>query len=139
MSGVRTLTVFGLLLIAVACGRSVEGGPPDLPDLPEYPIEICGWVTDAGAAECFIRARNASLGAELFSTIGTVEGDPIYQIFRSTPAGEIEVYVDDSADKFRGDYPSHRILVCADFEFIDNPAGFTVAQGKSCSETDDEW
>lgn len=127
------------MLLVAACGRSVEGGPPDLPELPDYSVDVCGWVTDEGAIDCFTNARTESRGAELFSVASTVEGDPIYQIFRTTPGGDIEVYTDDSEDKFRGDYPSHTVRACTDIEIISDPAGFTFVQGKWCSGTDDRW
>lgn len=133
-----TLAVL-LLLLVTGCGRSVEGGPPDLPDLPDYDLQVCGWLNEPGALECFEDARVAGEGAELFVEIGTVEGDPVYEIVRTTPAGDLEVYIDTSADRFAGDYESHTVQICDGIQYHDASDGEIIPEIVGCSPSQDGW
>lgn len=100
-----------------ACGGGgrtvdIDPAPPNLPDLPDYEVEVCGWADDQVAVDCFDRALGEGRGAELFSRNVTVEGDPIYEIARSMPEGDIEMYTDFSSDSFGGGGEKFRVQTC---------------------------
>jgi len=107
------------LLIAGCGGRQVDvsPAPPNLPDLPEYEVEVCGWATDQAAIECFNHAIEEGRGAEIFSQPVTVEGDPIYQIARATLGGDVEIYTDYSKDSYGAGGEEFSVQTCDGDEF----------------------
>lgn len=119
------------LISACGGGRTVDidRAPPNLPKLPDYEVEVCGWADDQAAVDCFFGALEEGRGAELFSRNVTVEGDPIYQIARATPRGDIEMYSDFSADSFGGGGEKFRLSTCeAEGIEIVGPGLFSVGR-----------
>jgi len=113
-----------LLIVVAACGGGrtidLDPAPPNLPPLPDYPVEVCGWANDPAAVDCFDRALDEGRGAELFSRNVTVEGDPVFEIARARPDGAIEMYDDSSSDRFGARGEAFRIRTCEaeDFKIV---------------------
>ncbi len=96
---------------AVALGlASCAALQPPQPDwvANRTPLESCGRedvdVAAAGfdepARHCILAAFRDGRGAELSSTLTTIEGDPITRIVRVHETGLIEVFVDATRDAF---------------------------------------
>jgi len=73
---------------------------------------VCGWADNQLAVDCFSSALGEGRGAELFSRNVTVEGDPIYEIARATPKGDIDMYTDSSRDTFGAGGEAFRVRTC---------------------------
>ena len=119
----RGVLISAAVLLIVACGgRSVDvsPAPPNLPDIPAYEVEVCGWADDQAAVNCFTKALIERRGAEIFSKPVTVEGDPIYQIARTTPDGDVEIYTDYSKDRYGAGGEEFSIRTCdgEGFDFV---------------------
>ncbi len=93
--------------------------PPHLPAFPEYEVEVCGWLNEEGAIDCFEQARSEGRGAEMWELWNTIEGDPVYLIHRSTPEGSIVVLFDSSADQW-GSGSGFYSETCADLRLIES-------------------
>ena len=76
--------------------------PPNLPPSSGYDEEVCGWVDDPAAVACFQAALENQRAADVYLKWHTIEGDPIYEIWRSHPGGGLTVYSDHSEDRFAG-------------------------------------
>lgn len=66
------------------------------------------------------------------------ESDPVYQIIRTTRTGDLEVYIDTSAD-FAGDYESHTVQVCDDIEYHEMSGGEIVPEIVGSGPSQDGW
>jgi hypothetical protein len=98
-----------LASILAACGALQPPQPPQ-PDwvANRPPLESCGREHvnveaagfDARPRQCVLAAFETGRGAELTSTMTTVEGDPITRILRVHETGPIEVFVDATRDAF---------------------------------------
>lgn len=62
--------------------------------------------------QCLQDAVEQQGPAELVRTETTTEGDPVTTYYRVQPWGELEVFTDNSQDKFRGD-PAWTYDVCS--------------------------
>jgi hypothetical protein len=96
---------------AVVAGCSLLGGDPVHDQWEERAaLPSCGSVVlvqgeslrrDARSElDCLRAALEAAEGAELKVRFPTVEGDPITEYYRVTPAGGTEIYVDSTQDAF---------------------------------------
>jgi hypothetical protein len=92
------------IVLVAGCGL-LPSDPPDwVTDRPGLPA--CG-VEEAGHGEfdiakrtCLLDAFEAGRGAELISTLVTIEGDPITQYIRVHPDATVEIFVDATRDAF---------------------------------------
>lgn len=113
----------------------VDPAPPNLPYLPDYAVEVCGWAEDHAAVSCFEEAQDGGRGAEIFFRYGTIEGDTIFAIGRLSPEGEIVLYSDHSDDAYAGPQP-FRSQTCA-------VEAFVIVDGEipweSCGEEASGW
>lgn len=113
----------------------LDPAPPNLPYLPDYLIDVCGWAGDQSAVSCFKQAQEASRGAEIFFRYGTIEGDAIFAIARLSPAGDIVLYTDHSDDAYSGPQ-QFRSRTCSrdDFNIDDGEIPW-----ESCGEETPGW
>lgn len=113
----------------------VEPSPPNLPYLPDYAMDVCGWAGDQSAVSCFEHAESAGQGAEIFFQYGTIEGDTVFAIARLSPGGEIVLFTDYSDDAYSGPQ-QFRSQTCAS-------DGFVIVDGEipweSCGEETPGW
>ncbi len=95
------------LLAILLCGCGV------LPSVePEWvvnrkPLESCGREQvghgegiDVAARTCLLQAFEDGRGAELVSTVTSIEGDPITRFVRVHENGTVEIFVDATRDRF---------------------------------------
>ncbi|MFL5680907.1 MAG: hypothetical protein ACJ77B_09940 [Chloroflexota bacterium] len=142
-------------LLFAACGADGPTARPKLPDrFSNAPIEVrarvplpsCGEEKVAvfvganlEARRCFWSAYVASRPAEFISTQTTTEGDPITWIYRVLPDRSVEVFLDQTKDKFsNGGWVR---LACPGLSLIkgtpDQPdfgPGLGVGPGQECDE-----
>lgn len=117
--------------------RSVDmaDAPPNVPALTGFDVEVCGWMDDPAAMDCFKEAVDAGRGAELFSRNTTVEGDPIYSILRSDPDGGVVEFIDSSQDQFAVvdfyHWICNRVLVESDALIVGGCQGEEATKGWS--------
>jgi hypothetical protein len=71
------------------------------------PLESCGQEqvghgegTDVAARTCLLEGFEGGRGAELISTVTSVEGDPITRFVRVHENGTVEIFVDATRDQF---------------------------------------
>lgn len=106
---VRPFLSAGPVLLAVAaCGLIGDPIQDEWESRDKYPS--CGEVQlDQGdrlavrgrqEIDCLRKALDAGQGAEMSVSSLTIEGDPIREYYRLTPAGVLEVYVDSTDDQF---------------------------------------
>jgi len=73
------------------------------------------------ARACFVDAYRAQRPAEFVSTSLTTEGDPITSIYRVLPAGQIEIFIDSTQDRFAGKPRGWQQLECSTLFIADSP------------------
>ena len=73
------------------------------------------------ARACFVDAYRAQRPAEFVSTSLTTEGDPITSIYRVLPAGQIEIFIDSTQDRFAGNGRGWQQLECSTLFIADSP------------------
>jgi hypothetical protein len=102
MRRVATMMIGALL---VACGL-VAGPDPDW-ITNRLPLTSCGveelgleGAYDADARACLLAAHESGGGAELVTTVTSIEGDPITRYLRVHENGVIELFVDATRDRF---------------------------------------
>jgi hypothetical protein len=113
----RGITLVSVVLLVIACSPagatrtslpSPTAGPVPQEVADRAPLPSCGienattqwgpW--DTPARECFWNAYQQGQPAEFISTRLTTEGDPITTIYRVLSAGQIEVFMDTTRDRF---------------------------------------
>ncbi len=111
--------------------------PPNLPPPPGYEVAECGWAVHVEAADCFLQALDSQRPATLYVRAITSEGDPSYEILRSTPAGEVERYVDSSAVYHSRESEPFRHHTCEGSNIVIHRG--LVALGGGCQPTVEGW
>lgn len=98
------------ILTATVAGCSMLRGDPvrdqwedrsTLPSCGEVALEQGDLLRREGRSElaCLRSALDSGEGAELLVRFPTVEGDPVTEYYRVTPAGTTEIYVDSTKDE----------------------------------------
>ncbi len=103
---------------------ALPGAPAMVRD--RLPLPFCGQEdvmprgegTDQDARDCFVDAVKAGERAELITTFRTVEGDPVTWVLRAVAAGRIQVFRDNTRDRFGG-RQGWLVEVCR--EFVPDP------------------
>jgi hypothetical protein len=75
------------------------------------------------ARGCLLRAYRAQTPAEFIATRPTTEGDPITWIYRVLTAGQAEIFIDSTHDRFAGSAAGWQELECSTLEITTPPAG----------------
>lgn len=94
------------MLVLAACGL-LPAAPPEWV-VNRLPLESCGEEEvgvggddfNRSGRSCLLAAFERGEGAELISTMTSVEGDPITRIVRVHENGTVEVFVDATRDRF---------------------------------------
>jgi len=105
---VRSGLVAASIAIVAASGCSLLTGAAPAWVTDRVPLESCGTEeTERGLVDrtnpvrvCLLDAFRAGRGAEMISTTTTMEGDPITSIVRVHPDGLVEVFIDNTRDRF---------------------------------------
>ena len=99
-----TAPLLGLLLLA-GCG--IFSGPPPDWVTNRQPLDSCGEEdygrgegVDVEARQCLLAAFEAGRGAELITTMTSVEGDPVTRYIRVHENGTVEIFHDASRDQY---------------------------------------
>lgn len=111
--------------------------PPNLPPPPGYEVAECGWAVHVEAADCFLEALDSEEPATLYVRALTSEGDPSYEILRSTPTGEVERYFDSSAVYHSRESEPFRHQTCGGSNIVIHRG--LVALGGGCQPTVEGW
>ena len=97
--------VAALCLVLAACGF-LPSVPPDWV-ANRNPLDLCGEEDvgrdggfDVEARRCLLDAYRAGRGAELISTMTSVEGDEIVRYVRVHENGTVEIFVDATRDRY---------------------------------------
>lgn len=105
MSRARPAAAMTLLIGLAACGFLPRAMPAWVGD--REPLPACGQEDvghgegyDVAARRCLLDAYHEGRGAELISTLTSVEGDDITRYTRAYDDGSVEVIVDATADRF---------------------------------------
>jgi hypothetical protein len=117
----RALVVAGSFAISLSACQIAPSPESDAPSRPaslssaampnavanRTPLPPCGSETttqsagyNIGGRRCFWDAYLARRPAEFISTQPTVEGDPFTLIYRILPAGGVEIFVDQTRDRY---------------------------------------
>ena len=104
----RSALVAASIAIVAASGCSVLTGAAPAWVTDREPLESCGTEqAERGLADttnparmCLLDAFRSGRGAEMISTTRTMEGDPITSIVRVHPDGVVEVFLDNTRDRF---------------------------------------
>ncbi len=72
----------------------------------------------ADLKDCLLSSDAQREGAEVVVTAPTTEGDPIKTYYRALPGGDLEVFIDTTADSFGSGEWRH--VRCADIAALEN-------------------
>ena len=96
-----------LLILLVLAGCGFFAVPPPDWVVNRQPLESCGEEAygrgegvDVAARQCLLAAFEAGRGAELITTMTSVEGDPITRYIRVHENGTVEIFHDASQDQY---------------------------------------
>ena len=121
------LAALAAVLVMAACGGDSKGGGPSASASPadRRRMPSCGTYTapageladaDRTARACFLDAFRQGEQKELTITVTSIEGDPITTIYRVLGAGDLELFVDASADEFAAVKTYHQRCTSVDVE-----------------------
>jgi hypothetical protein len=123
-------------------GVDLGAAPRAVKDLAS--LEFCGYERSQGsnraqslneaARRCFLDRYGSRLPAVFVMEQTSVEGDPIVTIYRSTPEGRVEIFVDATRDAFGSGKWEHQTCggVMTEFPNAPSPLPTYYFDGKAC-------
>lgn len=100
----RLVATLAVVVLAAGCGIPSFNAPDWITNRQPLPscgeeIVVGGDGTNEAARRCMLTAFVEGTGAEMISTVTTVEGDPVVRYIRVHENGTVELFIDASRDQ----------------------------------------